>query len=850
MSSRTSFRDRAIPVRATILATVACCLLLNAPRAGAQWVAEPITSYPIGSSVAYSPDTGGFLVTWFNCATAAAAGRLWGQIIRFGQPSTASFPIGAEDPSFWTTPPGIAYSTASHEFLVVWQGAYGSANEIHARRVRYDGAILSDIINVTNDGGNYWEAEPSVGYNPTTNEFVVVYTFYDNLANYGTIRMNRVQAGTGAVSAPIDVSAPNAGPHVAKAVYNGVTGNMLVAWTQSCGASCWASNGQLLNSAGAKVGGIFPVSSYYAAYDALNIAHNANSNTFMLVTHSRGSEDAAVELNGNGTPWDNGFIVTNTAVWQAADGVRTGGNYFPAIAAHPARAEFMMSTSTDFKHVIGQRIFTNGAGGGRQGESFAVSGIGPFNGVPLEHSGIAFDPQNNVYLVIVDKSVLQAQFVSQDGAPIAWAPGGTVPPPGPTTITLRVNVNGNGSVVGPNLSCGANASCSVTYAQNAAVTLTPAAASGWTFAGWTGDGDCTDAVLTMDSARSCTASFLPVMGVTARSVTDFSGDGVGDAFLYNKGTGGWFVAYNNISSVGYASGQWSPGFTVKAARLNGDGFMDLVVYNPVTGDGWNVINNGAGGFTYIRTALGPGWTIYPARLDGNVYDDLFLFNAQTGAWREMLSDGAGHLVAGASGNWSPGWQVSIVDLNGDGLDDVFVYNRSNGSWYRCINVGSGAFVYTPGFWSPNWGLAVGDFNGDGTDDIIVYDRTSGIEVTCLSTPQGFVYMPAQLWSPGLILYPGDFNGDGRKDVFAYSPTTGIYVEVFSDGRGNFVNAGGGSWSAGWEVHVGEVNGDHVDDILVYDPNSGAFFRCMSNGAGAFFYTGGQWSPGWTIVTSR
>ena len=39
------------------------------------------------------------------------------------------------------------------------------------------------------------------------------------------------------------------------------------------------------------------------------------------------------------------------------------------------------------------------------------------------------------------------------------------------------------------------------------MTLTPAPASGSTFAGWSGDLDCGDGEVTMDAAKSCTASF-------------------------------------------------------------------------------------------------------------------------------------------------------------------------------------------------------------------------------------------------------------------------------------------------------------------------------------------------------
>ena len=51
------------------------------------------------------------------------------------------------------------------------------------------------------------------------------------------------------------------------------------------------------------------------AYDALDFSYNAGSGDFLLVTHGAGLqdyEDAAIPINADGSPYDNGFILTNT----------------------------------------------------------------------------------------------------------------------------------------------------------------------------------------------------------------------------------------------------------------------------------------------------------------------------------------------------------------------------------------------------------------------------------------------------------------------------------------------------------------------------------------------------------
>jgi hypothetical protein len=88
------------------------------------------------------------------------------------------------------------------------------------------------------------------------------------------------------------------------------------------------------------------------------------------------------------------------------------------------------------------------------------------------------------------------------------------------TLTVAGNGTGSGTVTSSPAGINCGATCSQAYTQGTAVTLTPTAAAGSTFAGWSGDcsgtGSCT---VTMSQARSVTATFNlvplvpPVIGV-------------------------------------------------------------------------------------------------------------------------------------------------------------------------------------------------------------------------------------------------------------------------------------------------------------------------------------------------
>ncbi|MFN3481314.1 MAG: InlB B-repeat-containing protein, partial [Thermodesulfovibrionales bacterium] len=78
---------------------------------------------------------------------------------------------------------------------------------------------------------------------------------------------------------------------------------------------------------------------------------------------------------------------------------------------------------------------------------------------------------------------------------------------GTYTLTVIKSGTGTGTVTSnpAGINCGSD--CSEDYTSGTTVTLTAQADSGSTFAGWSGDADCSDGVVTMDADKSCTATF-------------------------------------------------------------------------------------------------------------------------------------------------------------------------------------------------------------------------------------------------------------------------------------------------------------------------------------------------------
>ena len=101
------------------------------------------------------------------------------------------------------------------------------------------------------------------------------------------------------------------------------------------------------------VGGIRVLSPFYSAYDALDIDYNPASGQSLLVTHGGGAaswEDAGVTILANGTPYDNGFILTNTTDVRPlrSNPANNDGNFNPRVAASTNEKKWLMVTSSVF----------------------------------------------------------------------------------------------------------------------------------------------------------------------------------------------------------------------------------------------------------------------------------------------------------------------------------------------------------------------------------------------------------------------------------------------------------------------------------------------------------------------
>jgi hypothetical protein len=240
------------------------------------------------------------------------------------------------------------------------------------------------------------------------------------------------------------------------------------------------------------------------------------------------------------------------------------------------------------------------------------------------------------------------------------------------------------------------------------------------------------------------AQTFGITGNTSVVAGDFNGDGKSDLAVFND-FGLYIQMALNVTPPGASTLTFTPAqtltttigltFDVKAADMNGDGKLDVV-------------------------------------LSGQNGVEVFLNTTAPGASAVSFAPPQGFTTG--QGNSS---HVAVADVNGDGKPDLLAVDGANNVWVllNTTPAGSGALSFAPvqAFAAPAGNLAVGDLNGDGKPDVVVsnYSPSSGaLAVLMNTTPTGSMtasFAAAQTFDPGnnpAEVTTADLNGDGKPDL--------------------------------------------------------------------------------------
>jgi len=284
------------------------------------------------------------------------------------------------------------------------------------------------------------------------------------------------------------------------------------------------------------------------------------------------------------------------------------------------------------------------------------------------------------------------------------------------------------------------------------------------------------------------AGYAPI----AVGVADLNGDGKLDLAVVNNGNASNGHPGTVTILLGNGDGSFTTGKTfmtgngpnsVAVGDFNGDGRLDLALsdYNVSQGNSVVVLlGKGDGTFRkYVSylTGSAPEY-VATADLNGDGILDLVTANELSGTVSVLLGKGDGTFQAKVdSAVGKDPISLAIADLNRDGKPDLAVVNLGDNSLSVLLGKGDGTFAthvdYATGSFPVS--VAVTDFNADNRQDLAVANQNNSGTVSILfgkgdGTFKPHMDFPAGSQPQGIAV--GDFNGDGRLDL--------SIVDVFSN----------------------------------------------------------------------
>jgi hypothetical protein len=616
--------------------------------------------------VAYSPDAfggrGGFLVTWHQSIPGGGA-TVHARMVKFSSDTW----LGPEsqissERSSWDATAHAAYSTVSKEFLVVWQGA---GAQIRAQRIGNWGEMLGTNLPITLTD---YHRDPSVAYNPTTNEFLLVYAGADAISPFVVAR--RVAAGSGALLGGETLLSRARGIWITNVAYNPVTNRYLAAWYQG------GTFGRLLDAAANIVSDVFVVSTRFTAYDGLGLDYNPSNGSFMYVAQDAySSQDGAVELSWAGIP-DIGFVATDSPVPV---------NH-PRVAARTDKAEWLMTATANFASVIVQALQSTRSGDG------PPPCATPMTSVNLLNPTATFR---------IDVTAPSTCFWSVSSA-TPWllvSSGASGTGDGSVSITALRNTGAAGRT--GTLTIGGK-TVTVQQAGFNAAAVHGFIGSGYSDLLWQHQttGEISIWEMRGNSVISTQPLGSPGIADTSWKIAgsgDLNGDGYAD-IVWQK-TDGYVAAWLTRGTAVIATAMLSspyvgPNWKIRAVGdVNGDGKADIIWQHDTDGSLAVWLMNGAKVTSTLMLSVptmpDPNWTIVGAgdiNRDGKA--DIIWQNQATGGLGAWLMNGATVIM---TQNLSVPfmtdltWKIrGVGDLNGDGYADLIWQNVVTGDlgvWY-------------------------------------------------------------------------------------------------------------------------------------------------------------------------
>jgi len=609
--------------------------------------------------------------------------------------------------------------------------------------------------------------------------------------------------------------------------------------------------------------------------DVVWVRNDGNDDEIMLYE----SNTSTITMLSNNSTGDNGPQINDNGyvVWDAWDGIDNEIFLYDGVNV----IQITDNTTNDYNGQINGNGYVVWVGNDGDQEIFLYDGA---NTIQLTDNDGLDDssPQiNNSYIT----------WSGYDGNDeeifLLSAPAGT------TTLTVSKAGSGSGTVTALGIDCGLN--CSNLYNPGTGVTLTATPDGGSVFTGWSGYTDCLDGQVTMDAARSCTATFESIesliwsydtspVAASRLVLHDINGDAYDELLLLEDNE-----TLRIISGSDGATELWSYQLSIANRYrrglatindLDGDNIEDIVVIVGTSGNGYGENNDDDEMYAISGAVVPPGtrviWgpihigcglaaSVVLPDVNGDGFDDIF---ANTGSPDCTGYGDVGYHFSGADGSvfwnsdtngiWDIYGRTVTPDLNGDTIPDIITTGAGGSIGVEAWSGGPVESLIWSTLLGTDWirnPAALGDMNGDGVPEIgVARFNTAPLKVIVLNGATGGTVWEYTLGNtPSTIADLGDVNNDDFPDV-----VIGTYYINSVGGTDYNVYGLSGNPAATtrvlWSFDVGvnnyvtvvpDLNGDFIKDVLVNSANSKILALSGVDGSLIYernFYNGSTGTP--------
>jgi hypothetical protein len=311
---------------------------------------------------AYSPDLGGFLVVWAQ--EGGGTVRLFMRTVVY--PGVLGAVQSVTDSTAWlaVAGPAIAYSPTSQRFLIAYKTLPPAFVRVQA--VANDGTPIGSSVQISSGFGR----DPGVAWNPARDEFGVSYSGEGSGGSFFSAFVRVPASNPAAFARTTFNETPSGMTAITDIDFNPITNRYVMVWWEP-GKARAAEISDLgipltMGTASFVVGA--------NSYDALGVARNPSSGTFLLVGLSGSDDDVGGrELNANGFPISDDTVLSASPANLPARYVR--------VSTRQGSPEWLASFNRQFSAIMAQAAATGTTNGGPAG-SYPPVGGGPPPGDP------------------------------------------------------------------------------------------------------------------------------------------------------------------------------------------------------------------------------------------------------------------------------------------------------------------------------------------------------------------------------------------------------------------------------------------------------------------------------------